>query len=168
MGVSSIDGTIEDAVFGGGYGGAGIRKYKHITFRLADGSRKSVAKVIAHNQIAEHLKPGASGRFYLYTAVDQRGIHGVRDREGQSLFRYPRNIELGALLIVLIFGLFSAVDILVWGDVPRLPGLLLILTAIYWFFSRKTRREAQRQFDADSGYAPAAATTGEIQPAIGA
>ena len=38
-------------------------------------------------------QPGTSGRFYLYTAIDHRGIHGVRDDEGRSAFAFPRSTK---------------------------------------------------------------------------
>lgn len=166
MSVSVVDGTIEEAVLG--RRAAKVQFFKHITFRLADGGQRSIAKAVAHSQLAGHLKPGASGRFYLFTAIDHRGVHGFRDRGGRALFHYPRNNEVIMLVLVILMALWAAVSLAVIGDVGIIQAVILLLGPIAWFFFRKTRLEAQRQFEADCGYSPASAPAAAPQPVVGA
>ena len=82
MAVSIIDGTIEEVEL------KRRRKLGTVYRRgscsgFADGSTKTWAKAVVWNNVADRLKPGTQGRFYLYTAIDHRGIHGVRTADGK-------------------------------------------------------------------------------------
>ena len=64
-------------------------------FRLDDGSTKTWAKAVVMNNVADLLKPGTRGRFYLYTAIDHRGVHGVRTDDGRRGLRLrPRSTNM--------------------------------------------------------------------------
>lgn len=155
MGVSTIDGTLEEAVLKRVR--RNIRIYERLTFRLRDGSSKSVAKAVVDTPVAEKLLPGTSGRFYLYTAIDHRGVHGVRDDAGRSVFGFPKNNEKIMLVMIPLLTLWVGAALIFFGGIPILPTIILVLSVPFFFLYRNTRLQAQRQFDADSGYAPVGA-----------
>ena len=158
MAVSIIDGVIEDIE--PGRKAAGIRFFKKIVFKLPDGGTKTVGKSVVHADLAGHFQPGASGRFYLFTALDHRGIHGFRDGKGGSWFAYPRNNETIALVMMVLIGLWVGYVLFAWAGLPIFWTLLLILNIFAFFHFRSVRTAARRQFEADGGHpaaAPAAA-----------
>ena len=161
MSVSIIDGTIETAELK--KSALNIRVYHKIVFRLTDGSEKTILKPIADAQVAALLQPGAKGRFYVFNAPDQRGVHGVRDDQGHAVFAFPRNNEK-AMLIMMIFGLVISALCLSFGFFSLWFVILLGISIPFYFIYKNVRMEAGRQFEADGGYhAPAAAV-----PAAGA
>ncbi len=167
MGVSILDGTIEEAVLKRSV--RNIRIFRHVRFRLRDGGTKSVAKPVVDASVAHLLQPGASGRFYLYTSIDQRGIHGVRDDQGHAAFGFPKNNEIAMLVVMLINLVWVGFTLVTVAGVPILGTILLILSGPYYFYLRKLRADARRQFDADSQYAPApAAPRLDPEPALSA
>ncbi|HWT11518.1 MAG TPA: hypothetical protein VN231_02065 [Allosphingosinicella sp.] len=165
MGVSTIDGTLEEAVLKRVR--RNLRIYERLTFRLRDGTSKSIAKAIVEAPLAERLLPGTSGRFYLYTAIDHRGLHGLRDESGQATYAYPKNNEKALLVVIPIMLLWVGVSIAFLGGIPILGGLALLLSVPAYFLYRGTRTEAERQFQADSGHVPAAPLAAS-SPAAGA
>ena len=163
MGVSTIDGTLEEAVLKRVR--RNIRVFERLTFRLRDGTTKSVAKAVVDAPVAERLVPGTSGRFYLYTAVDHRGVHGVRADDGQSVFGYPKNNEKIMLVMIPLLTVWILIGIAMIQDAPLLPTILLLLSIPFYFLYRNTRLQAQRQYEADSARPPAAPLAAE--PAVG-
>lgn len=152
MAVSTIDGTLEEAVLKRVR--RNLRVYERLTFRLRDGGTKSVAKAIVDQPVAERLLPGTSGRFYLYTAVDHRGLHGVRDDSGKATFGYARNNEKAMMIVIPLLLVWVVVAVVLVGGIPILPTIILLISIPFFFIYRSTRIAAQRQFDADSAWAP--------------
>ena len=152
MGVSTIDGTLEEAVLKRVK--RNLRVYERLTFRLADGTSRSVAKPIVDASVAEQLIPGTSGRFYLYTAIDHRGLHGVRSTGG-AVCSYPTNNEKALLVVMPIMLLWIVVALVLRGGIPILGAIVLLISIPFYFIYRSTRMEARRQFEADAGYVPA-------------
>ena len=148
MAVSIIDGTIESMVLKKVR--QNVRVYETISFRLDGGGSQSVAKAIVEGKVAERLEPGVSGRFYLYKAIDHRGIHGLRDKEGRTVFGYSSmneramlvTIAIGLVLTILYAALLDRISL--WGP------LLLVLGVPGYFLYRGTRIEAESQFRADN------------------
>ena len=163
MGVSTIDGTLEEAVLKRVR--RNIRVYERLTFRLRDGSSKSVAKAVVDQSVADKLLPGTSGRFYLYTAVDHRGLHGIRDDSGGAVFGYPTNNEKAMMVMIPLLTAWVAVALIFFGGIPILPTIILLISIPFFFVYRNTRIQARRQFDSDSA-APRAPLAAE--PAVGA
>ena len=159
MGVSTIDGTLEEAVLKRVR--RNLRVYERLTFRLADGTTRSIAKPIVDQALAAHLMPGTSGRFYLYTAIDHRGIHGVRDAEGRAAFSYPTNNEKALLIVMPILLLWIVVALVLQGGIPIFGTLVLVISLPFYFLYRKTRMEARRQFETDTAYRPSSAPLAE-------
>lgn len=166
MGVSTIDGTLEEAVLKRVR--RNMRVYERLTFRLRDGTSKSVAKAIVDEKVADKLLPGTSGRFYLYTAIDHRGVHGVRDAAGQATFAYPKNNEKALLIVIPLMALWVVAALVLAGGIPIWPSLVLIISVPAYFLYRNTRVQATRQFDSDTGYSAAPSTALAAEPAVGA
>jgi hypothetical protein len=97
MAVSYIDGTLEQAELK--RAPLNLRIYKQLTFRLRDGRERTILKAIVDAKVAALLEPGVSGRFYLFTAPDHRGVHGIRDDQGRAVFAFPRNNERAMLIV---------------------------------------------------------------------
>lgn len=155
MAVSIIDGTLEEASLKTAR--MNLRIYNHLKFRLPDGSEKTVAKSVVDAEVAALLLPGTSGRFYLFTAIDHRGIHGVRTADGKAAFKYPRNNETAMLVVVAIGALLILLG-LAMGRISIWGVLCLLLGVPAYFLYRSTRGSAARQFESDGGWrAPAAA-----------
>lgn len=153
MATATIDGTIETAELKTSR--RNIRIYRQIVFRLPDGSRQTMAKAVCDEKVAAHLQPGNRGRFYTYKALDQRGIHGVRDEAGNALFSYPKNNET-AMMIAAIFGIVVTIILLAIGYISFWALFLIALGVPFYFVYRSTRIAAQAQFEADQAYrAPA-------------
>ena len=165
MGVSTIDGTLEEAVLKRVR--RNIRVFERLTFRLRDGTTKSVAKAVVDAPVAERLVPGTSGRFYLYTAIDHRGVHGVRADDGQSVYGYPKNNEKIMLVMIPLLTAWVAAALVFLGGIPILPSIILVLSVPFYFIYRNTRLQAQRQYEGDSA-PPSAAPPLAAEPAVGA
>jgi hypothetical protein len=154
MAVSVIDGTLEAAVVKRIRGKTRI--YQSLQFRLRDGSSRSIAKAIVHEDVAALLEPGTSGCFYLYTAIDHRGISGVRDDRGRQAFAVSKVNEYAMMAtagIGIVLTLFYLTDnkVSIWGL------LCIVLGIPGYFLYRHVRAEATRQFEAHAGPAASAA-----------
>ncbi len=154
MAVSVIDGTLEAAVVKRIRGKTRI--YQSLQFRLRDGSSRSIAKAIVHEDVAALLEPGTSGCFYLYTAIDHRGISGVRDDRGRQAFAVSKVNEYAMMAtagIGIVLTLFYLTDnkLSIWGL------LCIVLGIPGYFLYRHVRAEATRHFEAHAGPAASAA-----------
>ena len=148
MAVSIIDVTIEAMVLKKVR--QNVRVYETITFRLDGGGSQSVAKAIVEGKVAERLEPGVGGRFYLYKAIDHRGIHGLRDKEGRAVFGYSSMNER-AMLVAITIGLVLTILYVALLDKLSLWGPLLVVLGVPgYFLYRGTRVEAESQFRADN------------------
>ena len=166
MAVSTIDGTLEEAVLKRVR--RNLRVYERLTFRQRDGTTKSIAKAVVDAPVAEKLLPGTSGRFYLYTAIDHRGVHGIRDSSGQSVFSYPMNNEKAMMIIIPLMVVMIALLLMI-GKISGLSLIALLISIPGYFFYRNTRIQATKQFQADSGYGGGAQGPGlTAEPAAGA
>ena len=164
MGVSTLDGTIEEASLKRSV--RNLRVFHQIRFRLRDGSTETIVKPIVDESVAPLLQPGASGRFYIFKALDHRGIHGVRDDQGHAAFRFPKNNETAVLVTIVVATLWVVVTLILRGGVPIFGALMLLGFTPYYFHLQMLRGESQRQFDSDSRYAPAVPPA--AAPAVGA
>jgi hypothetical protein len=157
---SIIDGTIEEIDLKRARGGIAI--YKSIRFKQADGSSRTVTKQVVSQELADALTEGASGRFYLFSTFDIKGIHGFRSRTGESYYKFAggANTKLFILLgaVNLAWVIFR---VMIDGNVPMLGVALFILAVVGYIFMSKGAREAKAQFDEDGGY-----TAAIEQPAV--
>ncbi|WP_447751671.1 hypothetical protein [Sphingopyxis fribergensis] len=150
MPTSIIDGSIEAADLKRAKGGATI--FRSVTFQQADGGTRTIRNAVVKDNVAAELVPGARGRFYLYNAFDLKGVHGVRTIDGRDIYGFAGNNQKIFLILGIVNLAWIIFTIAVRGGVPLLGAALLILSVVGYIFMSKGQREAQAQFDGDSGY----------------
>ncbi|HEY0013647.1 MAG TPA: hypothetical protein VGB79_12450 [Allosphingosinicella sp.] len=150
MGTRTIDGTVEAVWLRRRRSKVAV--YDKIRFRLEDGGTHLLGKSIVGAAVAERLVPGARGRFYLYSAIDHQGVHGIR-AGGRGDFAFPTVNENAMAVLALLNATWLGVAVTLTGKVPLLPLFLTAVTVPGYFLHRRTRSEARRQFDADGQYA---------------
>lgn len=149
MSVSIIDGTIESVDLKRATGKTRI--YRSILIRRADGQAEEVRKPIVHADLAPHVEPGKSGRFYLFKSIDHRGIHAVRPQGGGAVFRYPRANELIGMGLTLFTAAWIAISMNFMGGFSVFALLGFLIGAMVWVVNWQLRRSAERQFADDNG-----------------
>lgn len=155
MATSIIDGIIEEAVVKRRRSQGSV--YERVVFRLDDGTTKTWAKAHIMNNVADLALPGTRGRFYLFTAIDHRGISGVRTDDGREAFGVARVNEKAVIWLIIMMTMLNVLYVTVLDKISILALVLLILGVPMYFYYRQVRMEAERQFAADAGYRPAVA-----------
>jgi hypothetical protein len=82
-----LDATIEAMEPGRKRGKAMI--FPSITLRDTSGQVRTLKKYCATSEVGALIAPAQSGRFYLFTALDIKGFHGVRTADGTASYGYP-------------------------------------------------------------------------------
>jgi hypothetical protein len=154
MGVSTLDGTLEAANLK--HEGRGVSFFDSIRIRRSDGGVEDLGKTAVAPNLAELLKPGAAGRFYFYSSIDHKGLHGLRLADGASAYGFPPNNERIMLMMMVVMVAWLATGLLQDGSVRIIPVTLFAFGAIVFTLFRKTRMESRRQFDGDASFAAAA------------
>jgi hypothetical protein len=149
MATSIVDGTVAEATVKRVRGGFSV--FSTLRFDLDDGTARTVKNAVATQAVAETLTPGNRGRFYLFTAMDIKGVHGARLADGRSVYGFPANNEKLFLVIGVISIVLIAAMLIIAGNLSLLPVLALILAVIGYIFMSKGKREAKAQFDGDVG-----------------
>ncbi len=150
MPTSMIDGTVEEADVRTDR--AGVKIFRCIRFRLNDGSEHTIEKAVTTKAVGDELVPGASGRFYLFKAFDIKGVHGVRMADGRAVHGFPGNNQRIFLLAGIVAVLWNAILIATRDSISLLAVAMIVLSVVGWYFTSKGKREAQAQFEGDSGY----------------
>jgi hypothetical protein len=148
MAVSIIDGTIEAMVLKRVR--QNVRVYERISFVRDDGRPTTIAKAVVQADVAELLEPGTKGRFYVFNAIDHRGLHGVRTSEGRSVFAFSKMNERAMLVTIAVGLVLGFLYVAVLDRISLWPILLLVLGVPGYFLYRRTRIEAESQFRADN------------------
>lgn len=154
MAASTIDGTVEEAVLKRRRSQGSF--YELIKFRLDDGSTRTWAKAHVMNNVGNLLVPGTRGRFYLFTAIDHRGVSGVRTEDGREAFGVARLNEQVGLWLVIINIALTVLYITVLDGISILALILIVLGVPMFFLYRQNRLDAEKAFKADAGFRPAA------------
>ena len=154
MATSTIDGTVEEAVIKRRRSQGSF--YERIKFRLDDGSTRTWTKAHVMNNVSDLLTPGTRGRFYLFTAIDHRGVSGVRTEDGREAFGVARLNEQVGMWIVIINLLLTIFYLAVMNGVSILALILIVLGVPMFFLYRQNRLDAEKAFQADAGYRPPA------------
>lgn len=149
MGTSIVDGTIESIE--AGRKNKKIAVFKTIVFRETGGETRTIKKAVVTGDLKDQIVPGNSGRFYLFTAFDIKGIHGLRKADGTALYDYPgkTNKKIFIGLIIVSF-LLIALRVSTGDGLPLLSVLLIGLGGFGWYATSKSERETRRQFDGDA------------------
>jgi hypothetical protein len=152
MATSIIDGTLIDCATGRSRPGK-FTIYKSLTFERADGSTEILKRQVVRADVADLLKPGVSGRFYTFKALDLKGIHGVRLNSGASVYSY----HTGNLLLFPVLAVVNVAWIILMiftrDAVPMLGVLMIGLAFVGYFITRRSMLETKEQFDSDNGEA---------------
>jgi hypothetical protein len=154
MATSTIDGTVEEAVLRRRR--AKMSVYDRILFRLDDGSTKTWTKAVVMNNVGDLLTPGTRGRFYAFSAIDHRGISGVRTDSGQEAFGVSRVNENAGIGIAISMTLVTVLYVTLLSKISYLCLILAILGLPMFLLYRQTRLDAEKAFQADAGYRPPA------------
>ena len=134
-----------------------FHQFSTLRFVTSDGSERTIKNAIATSEVARHLQPGASGRFYLFNSADSRGVYAYRDPSGQATVGFPgQNEKIG--MIAIVVGLAAIFLFEVFGDgTPVIALVGLVLGLIGYFLTRKSRVEVERAFAADNQVSPSPA-----------
>ncbi len=154
MAASKIDGTVEEAVLRRRR--PKISVYDRILFRLDDGTTKTWTKAVVMNNVAELLTPGTRGRFYVFSAIDHRGISGVRTDDGREVLSLSRINEYAGLGVFISMTLLCTLQISLMDGVSIWALVLAVLGLPLFLLYRQTRLDAEKAFNADAGYRPPA------------
>ena len=96
----------------------------------------------------QHLNPGAEGRFYLFSAVDMRGVYGLRLDDGHSASDYPGKSNRVIFLLALGVGFaVSLLYLLTTGSVRLLPFIPMAIGAFGLFYMARIERESRELFE---------------------
>lgn len=149
MAVAVIEGEIETADQGRSppFGNATI--YKRIVWRMRDGRTHEMKQLVVDRALNPLLEPGAKGRFYSYTAIDNKGLFGVRVDGAEPLYIYPKGASVNAKIMLTIGGLLVITYLLLQNAVAGL-GLLLLGYAIALLVTDRQNRVAGRALFDDS------------------
>ena len=156
MATSTVDGTVEEAVIKRRRSQGSF--YERIKFRLDDGSTRTWAKAHVMNNVGDLLVPGTRGRFYLFTAIDHRGVAGVRTEDGREAFGFPRLNEYAGIGLVIAMLLLTVMNIAMFDRVSIIAIVLIVLGVPMYFLYRQNRIDAEKAFNAEAGFRPAART----------
>lgn len=156
MATSTIDGTVEELVLKRRRGQVSL--YERVKFRLDDGSTKTWAKAHVANEVADLLAPGTRGRFYLFAAIDHRGISGVRTQDGREAFGVSKVNEMIGIWLVVINVLLTIIYVTTMDKVQVLALILIVLGIPMYLLYRQNRVDAEKAFRDDAGYRPVPAT----------
>jgi hypothetical protein len=156
MAASIVDGQIEAAEIK--RQNKSVHQFSTLRFIAGDGSERTLKNAVATPGVARHLQLGASGRFYLFSGADMRGVYAYRSPSGEVTADFPRQNEKIGLFAILA-GLTAIILFEVFGDgTPVLALIALLLGVIGYFFARKARSDVERAFAADSQVAPSPAS----------
>lgn len=114
------------------------------------GKRREFKKVSAGGAVAEAIRCGAKGKFYLGKNGGMAGIHGIRLADGTSLYANYNNLELmlmigvGAGLFMLVIGLLDIDGFMI---TPVIVGAALL---VFLLIVRSGRIADHKAFEKDS------------------
>ena len=158
MAVTVIEGEIETADQGRSPPLGNSTIYKRIVWRMHDGSTHKMKQLVVDRALNPLLEPGAKGRFYCYTAIEYKGLFGVRVDGAEPLYVYPNGASLNAKIMLTIGGLLVLTYLLLQNAVAGL-GLLLLGYAIALLVTdRQNRVAGSVLFDDEPTEDPSAAS----------
>lgn len=152
MPTSIIDGTLLSTELRRARGQTSV--FRTIILQPDGGEPVTFTNAVVKQPVSDALIPGTRGRFYLYNAFDQKGLHGLRTADGRALYGFA-NQNSWLFLALGLFNLLWIVVLMAFDDrVPMLGVAMLVLATLGFIFMRKGERDAKAQFDGDAGYRP--------------
>lgn len=149
MAVSTIDGTLEEAVVKRSY--ARAIAYERLRFRLAGGGEQVMTRIVAEKALAERLQPGTQGRFYLFQVADHKGVCGLRDASGGACFAFAKGTENVMLLSIGVGAAALLISVLLRTWLTSWAVISLLIGAPMFVLYRGARQAAERRFAEDAG-----------------
>jgi hypothetical protein len=149
MAVSTIDGTLEEAVVKRSF--ARVISYDRLRFRLADGREQVLNRIVAEKGLAEHLQPGTRGRFYIFKVIDHQGVCGLRDGSGGAWFAFIKGAENGMLISTIVGATALLLSVLLRTWITSWAVISLLIGVPMFILYRGARVEAERRFADDAG-----------------
>jgi hypothetical protein len=149
MAVSTIDGTLEEAVVKRSL--ARVISYERLRFRLADGREQVLTRIVAERGLAQRLLPGTRGRFYLFKVMDHKGVCGLRDGSGGAWFAFIKGAENGMLISTVVGATSLLLSVLLRTWLTSWAVICLLIGVPMYIVYHSARREAERRFAADAG-----------------
>ncbi len=112
------------------------------------GGQRVIKKASAAGGVADALRRGGKGRFYLSTYGGQTGVHGVRLDDGTQAYAHYNNVEK-----MLLIGVFAGLFMLIMGLIGYegfmiTPVLIGAALAVFYFYLRSNRLAAKAHYDA--------------------
>jgi hypothetical protein len=152
MGVSKFNGALTAAEIASSR--KGITVFKSLTFNINGGGTSVLKNQWVDDSIATTLRPGVTGKFYVFEAAGVKGVHAVRLDNGTSARSFPEpNKRLYFTLLPLAL-LGMAVALFV-PEAPGLTGvgatLALIFISLGLILTRQAKQKALQQFEDDAG-----------------
>lgn len=129
------------------------RKYSlfdRVVIHAAGGQERVLAKVSAAGEVADAIRRGGTGRFFLSDFGGQKGIHGVRLDDGTNAYAHYNNVELmiligvGAGVFMLLIGLSGAEGFMIT------PVVIGAIMALFYWFVRAHRVAGKQQYDSNA------------------
>lgn len=149
MGTSIVDGTIESIE--AGRRNKKVAVFKTIVFRENDGATRTIKKAVVTGPLMDQIVPGNSARFYLFTAFDIKGVHGIRKADGTALYDYPgKNNTKIFIAVIIVSLLLIAIRVAMDDGLPLLSVFLIALGGFGLYATSKGARETRAQFDGDA------------------
>lgn len=152
MGAWRIDGSIESSPLLGA--ARSMRAFGPVVFRLRGGDSRTVRRALAVGPVAELVRPGTSGRFYLHSAGSTY-IYGIRTDDGRRAFAVQKGNETAFLIVALIAFLVAAASLAAGARGWYLGLPVLLICAPLYVLMRNARIGAERQWEADGNPRPA-------------
>lgn len=123
--------------------------FDRLSFRDRDGGERSLKNVCCAGDVADAVRKGGTGRFYLSSGGGQTGIHGVRLDDGTKAYAHYNNME-----VVVLIGIAAGAAILIYGlitgEIMMLPVIIGVLLVGAYVFMRSIRVAGRKQYDADN------------------
>ena len=125
------------------------RKYAlfdRVVIHQADGKERVLARVSAAGEVADAIRRGGTGRFFLSDFGGQKGIHGVRLDDGTNAYAHYNNVELifmigiGAGFLTLLIGLAGT-------DIMITPVVIGAAMAVFYWFLRAHRVAGRKSYE---------------------
>jgi hypothetical protein len=129
--------------------------YAGVTIRARDGAEKAIGGIMVSSRLADAMKPGTEGRFFLHDVMGAQGLHGFQPTGGKTRLAFPMLAErafalLAVINLVLVWAWMSA-D----GELRFVPLTIGILATTLWATFRGGREAVLHDFRHESRVATA-------------
>ena len=118
-----------------------------LTIDVDGGGQRVIKKASAAGEVADALRRGGKGRFYLSTYGGQTGVHGVRLDDGTQAYAHYNNLELMLMIGIAAGAFFLVIGILGIEGFMITPVLIGAVLVAFFVFVRSKRLAAKAHYD---------------------